>query len=1123
MKKLILILLLVFFGIQTFSQSLAGTYTIDNTQITTTPMVAGGNFHSFTDAVNSLNTNGISASVTFNVITDQVFAEDVPVITASGITANTITFQKSGAGVNPKITATGTVGTTDAGIAINGGDYFTFDGIDISISTGSALEYGYYLKNVSATDGAQYNTIKNCKIILNRINTNARGIYQNVTPNPTNTTGANSYNTFQNVIIENSYHGIQCTGLTAFPDLNTTVTNCVIGANSVDDIGNGTNAVNGIRLTSQKDYTVTYNTVRNLTGTGSGKMYGIYAESALGTMSKIAFNNVYNIKTTSTNVAAVLYAIRADINASNSCDVFNNMVYGFSHGITAASNTMVCRALSINASGSGTGNVYFNSVSVNMGSAATSTAFYFGTGTANVSDNVFANFSLGEATSKRYAIYTGTGTLNSNYNDLYIVSSTNNFLGFSTTDQAALSNWQALTGTPDLNSISTDPLFTSSTDLHTVNPLLNGAGTPITGITTDIDGDVRNVTTPDLGADEFILTCPDPSNLIFSSSTPISAIIDWTVNGIETSWNVQYGTVGFTLGSGTIANVTAHPATISPLLPSTSYDVYVQAYCGTGNSSAWIGPLNFTTPVSPLLSWAGSPFNEAASNDGSIANTVQLTLSLETFSISSGILTPATHYNITNLPLGLTEQINVTSATSAVISLTGQATNHANADDISNLGITFLNAAFTGNDATTVLGSSKTDLAINFLDPYSNATDILTYSFTEQTGAATIDNVNHTIAIQVNSSATLNNLIATFTLSTGAVANITGTPQVSGTTPNDFTSTVIYVVTAENGTTTQNWTVNVTVAPVIVSIVEWTFPTTSADAIADGGIAANLSKTITAVTTGTVSFPANGTIRADGWDSGMNTKYYQIEFTTGGYKDITLSSKQRSSSTAPKDFKAQYKIGTTGAWTDIAGAIITVADDYTTGVLTNVPLPVACNNQASLYIRWLMTSDIAVGGANVVNTGASNMDDIFVKGTPYVSSDAEIVSFDIPSQVSSTINSLASTVQVVMPIGTNLTSLIPAITVSVGAAILPASGVVQNFSSAVNYVVTAQDGTPKTWVVTVTALLPSTDAEILTFNIPSQISSTINSGASTISVVMPNGTDVTGLIPAITISSRCIY
>src|SRR6185312_385380 len=53
-------------------------------------------------------------------------------------------------------------------------------------------------------------------------------------------------------------------------------------------------------------------------------------------------------------------------------------------------------------------------------------------------------------------------------------------------------------------------------------------------------------------------------------------------------------------------------------------------------------------------------------------------------------------------------------------------------------------------------------------------------------------------------------LVATFT-TTGARVAVNGTAQVSGTTPNNFTSAVTYVVTAADGST-KSYTVTVTVA-----------------------------------------------------------------------------------------------------------------------------------------------------------------------------------------------------------------------------------------------------------------------------------------------------------------------
>jgi len=94
----------------------------------------------------------------------------------------------------------------------------------------------------------------------------------------------------------------------------------------------------------------------------------------------------------------------------------------------------------------------------------------------------------------------------------------------------------------------------------------------------------------------------------------------------------------------------------------------------------------------------------------------------------------------------------------------------------------------------------------------SVATDILSFSFPEETGAATINATAHTVDIEVANGTDPSALVATFGLSYNAAADISDTAQVSGTTENDFSSEVTYTITAEDGTTEQDWAVTVTVA-----------------------------------------------------------------------------------------------------------------------------------------------------------------------------------------------------------------------------------------------------------------------------------------------------------------------
>lgn len=90
--------------------------------------------------------------------------------------------------------------------------------------------------------------------------------------------------------------------------------------------------------------------------------------------------------------------------------------------------------------------------------------------------------------------------------------------------------------------------------------------------------------------------------------------------------------------------------------------------------------------------------------------------------------------------------------------------------------------------------------------------DLLSYSFPEQTGAATIDDANHTIDIEVVNGTNVTNLVASFGASaTVSDVKVGPTLQISGTTANDFSNPVIYTVKAEDGLT-QDWTVTVSVA-----------------------------------------------------------------------------------------------------------------------------------------------------------------------------------------------------------------------------------------------------------------------------------------------------------------------
>jgi hypothetical protein len=91
--------------------------------------------------------------------------------------------------------------------------------------------------------------------------------------------------------------------------------------------------------------------------------------------------------------------------------------------------------------------------------------------------------------------------------------------------------------------------------------------------------------------------------------------------------------------------------------------------------------------------------------------------------------------------------------------------------------------------------------------PINDATDILSFNIIEKTGDAIINNTAHTITIEVANGTDLTALTPIWTLSDGATSS-----PVSGTT-SDYSSEFTITVTAQDGTTTQDWAVNVTEAP----------------------------------------------------------------------------------------------------------------------------------------------------------------------------------------------------------------------------------------------------------------------------------------------------------------------
>ncbi len=119
-------------------------------------------------------------------------------------------------------------------------------------------------------------------------------------------------------------------------------------------------------------------------------------------------------------------------------------------------------------------------------------------------------------------------------------------------------------------------------------------------------------------------------------------------------------------------------------------------------------------------------------------------------------------------------------------------------------------------------------------------------------------------------------------------------------------------------------------------------------------------------------------ISTDNWDNGDGIKYWMVEVNTSNTRNLIVKWDQYSESGGPTDFRFQYRIGIAGIWTPSIGNDITVPNSVWTSYL--LPLPAACDNQSSVFLRWIMRSNVSAGCGLVTATSLSMMDNISISG-----------------------------------------------------------------------------------------------------------------------------------------------
>ena len=430
MKKILTFLIALAISSLTFGQ-LTGVKTIP------------GDYASLAAAITDLNTSGVGVGgVTFNIsagYTETFATPTAGLITATGTATDQIIFQKSGAGVDPLITAgVGTSTTVDGIIVIRGGDYITFDGIDlqenvVNTTPTQQMEWGYALLKVDGTNGSQYNTIKNCTIALNKTNTASVGIYSaNHTDaiitalTVTALSGTNSYNKIFGNTISNAFTPIYIIGfndVTPFTYYDQGNEIGVTAGNTISNFG-GASTSYGIYIRDNNNFQILNNNISNTGSTST--LRGIYLPSCTNASGDVNYNTINLTSAASTNqLSAVENAITgtATININNNNVTLNHSaatsgtLYGLYNNAAAVSNLNISNN-TLTATTTGTGSAYmiYNSGAVSNLSISTNTltATNSGTGstyiinnsgavttTININNNIISSLTLSNATASQ--------------------------------------------------------------------------------------------------------------------------------------------------------------------------------------------------------------------------------------------------------------------------------------------------------------------------------------------------------------------------------------------------------------------------------------------------------------------------------------------------------------------------------------------------------------------------------------------------------------------------------------------------------------------------------------------------------------------------------------------------
>lgn len=367
------------------------------------------------------------------------------------------------------------------------------------------------------------------------------------------------------------------------------------------------------------------------------------------------------------------------------------------------------------------------------------------------------------------------------------------------------------------------------------------------------------------------------------------------------------------------------------------------------------------------------------------------------------------------------------------------------------------------------------------------------------------------IAVTVPYGTDVTNLVAQYA-TTGASVSVNGVVQIDGTTANNFTKPLQYVVMATDGSTATS-TVTVTVAPNTANAITAFSILNSPGTIVGNNIyvtvpfATNTSELIASFSTTGASVKVGNVVQVS--DVTPNNFATPVSYTV----------------TAANGATQEYIVNVSVA-SNSAKAITAYSLNGTPGVIVNQDISVVMpygTDISSLIATFSTTGEsVAVGSTQQISgvtpnsfispvgytvtaaNGSTQVYTVTVSIAPNTANDMTAFSLNGTSGIITGTN-----IAVVLPYGTDLTDLTATFTTTgeyVTVANTPqVSGVTPNsFISPVEYTVTAANGNTQVYTVTV-SIAPSDVAEIATYSIDGN-SGVIN--GESIVVTLPYGTNI---------------